>query len=88
MPRLSRWADGREEFWASSRPYHGKISLKADETKVGQRHADVGRKQDYYIIIFPESDLKIYIQKQKNMRKNKESWLRKNKLVMSDSLNC
>ena len=36
-------------------PYDGKLSLKANEPQVGQRHEDVERKRVYYhIIIFPE----------------------------------
>ena len=33
----------------------GKLSLKVDETQIGQRHEEVERKREYYhIIIFPE----------------------------------
>jgi len=33
----------------------GKLSLKADEPQVGQRHEDVEKKREnYHIIIFPE----------------------------------
>ena len=47
--RPSRRADERVEV------RNGKLSLKADEPQVGQRHEDVGRKREYYhIIIFPE----------------------------------
>ena len=45
---------GRIEVKKTSRPQNGKLSLKADELQVGQRHEDVEWKQEYYIIIFPE----------------------------------
>ena len=50
-----RRPDERVEVRAASCPQDGKLSLKADELQVGQRHEDVERKREYYhIIIFPE----------------------------------
>ena len=47
-------ADERVEVRETSFPLHGKLSLKADEPQVGQRHEDVERKREYYhIIILP-----------------------------------
>ena len=48
-------AGDRVEVTATSSPYYGKLSLKADEPQVGQQHEDVERKREYYhIIILPE----------------------------------
>ena len=50
-----RRTDERVEVREISCPLDGKLSLKADEPQVGQRHEDVERKREYYhIIIFPE----------------------------------
>jgi hypothetical protein len=53
--RPSRRADELVEVRETSCPKDGKLSLKADEPQVGQRHDDVEGKREYYhIIIFPE----------------------------------
>ena len=53
--RPSRRAGERVEVSATSCPYDVKLSLKADEPQVSQRHEDVEKKREYYhIIIFPE----------------------------------
>ena len=42
-------------------PGGAKLSLKADEPQVGQRHENVERNWEYYhIIIFPEQTYGIY----------------------------
>jgi hypothetical protein len=47
--------DERIEARETSYPLDGKLSLKMDESQLGQQHKDVERKQEYYhIIIFPE----------------------------------
>ena len=51
--RPFRRADEWVRVRATSCPYDGKLSLKADEPQVGLRHEDVERKLEY-IIIFPE----------------------------------
>ena len=48
--RPSRMADERVEIMFNFLS----LSLKADEAQIGQRHKDVERKGEYYLIIFPE----------------------------------
>ena len=43
--------DERVKVRATSCPYDGKLSLKADESHVSQRHEDVEGKREYYHII-------------------------------------
>ena len=53
--RPYRREDERLEARTTSCPYDGKLSLKADELQVGQRHEDVEMNWEYYqIVIFPE----------------------------------
>ena len=53
--RPFRRAGERLEIRATSCSYDGKLSLKADEPKVGQRHEDVEKKWEHcHIIIFPK----------------------------------
>ena len=52
--RTYRRADERVEVSVTSCHLDGKLSLK--EPQVGQRHEDVEKKREYYlIIIFPEN---------------------------------
>ena len=52
MPKANKQVKAR----ATSCSEDGKLSMKADELQVGQRHEDVERKREYcQIIIFPES---------------------------------
>ena len=39
---------------ATSCPYDGELSLKADEPQISQKHEDVERNWEYYLIIFPK----------------------------------
>ena len=50
VPSAGEWVEVR----ANSCPSVGKLSLKTDESQVGQRHEDVERKREYDNIIFPE----------------------------------
>ena len=50
----SRRADERVKVRAISCPYDRKLSLRAEEPGVAQRHEDVERKREYYFIIFSE----------------------------------
>ena len=55
MPTGFLRADERVEVMTTSCALDGKLSLKAYEPQVGQRHGDVGRKREYYqIVIFRE----------------------------------
>ena len=54
VPTAFPKADDRVEVRTISCPKDGKPSLQADESYVGQQHANVGRKREYYfIVIFP-----------------------------------
>ena len=44
--------------------------MKGDEPQVDQRHEDVERIREYYIIIFPLKDLKLYIKKEEDKWKS------------------
>ena len=68
--RHSRRADQRVEVRASSCPQDGKLSLKADEPQLGQRHSDVERKPEYYHIIFSQKGLEIVHQERRGQVKN------------------
>ena len=57
----------RVDIKETSCPQDGKLSLKVDESQVGQWHGYVEWKWEYYhIIIFPLKDFEFYIKKEED----------------------